>query len=402
MTNQSAAPLDGVHILDLADESGLQCTKLLADLGADVVKVEPPAGDAARRRPPFAADRPGPDRGLFFLHYYANKRSITLDLQAADGRALFRRLAERADIVVETCAPGYLAGLGLGFDDLHRLNAGLVLTSITPFGQEGPYARYRASELTSFAMGGLMALSGEPSQAPSVAPGDLAHGMAGAYAAYGTLVAYYHRLLTGQGQMLDVSIHECSAHIAGYAIPTYSARHEKAARMTRAKRFFELHDVYPCQDGHVRFFVLPRDHWLGFREWIGSPPELMDPVFEDQQMRRENSDLIDPRVTDFAQGYTKEELFHAGQRRHLAVTPVYRPEEYAQSPQIRARGFFVEVEHPEVGLYQEVGPLHKLGRTPGRVRRPPPRIGQHNQEIYCQGLGLAREELMALRAGGAI
>lgn len=401
MTNQSGAPLDGVRILDLADESGLQCTKLLADLGADVVKVEPPAGDAARRRPPFADDRPGPDRGLFFLHYYANKRSITLDLQTADGRALFRRLAERADVVVETFAPGYLAGLGLGFDDLRRLNNRLVLTSLTPFGQEGPHSGYRASELTSFAMGGLMALSGEPGRAPSVAPGDLAHGMAGAYAAYGTLVAYYHRLLTGQGQRLDVSIHECSAHIAGYAIPTYSARHEKAARMTRAKRFFELHDVYPCQDGHVRFFVLPRDHWLGFREWIGSPPELMDPVFEDQQMRRENSDLIDPRVTDFAQGRTKEELFHEGQRRHLAVTPVYRPEEYAQSSQIRARGFFVEVEHPEVGRYQEVGPLHKLGRTPGRVRRPPPRIGQHNHEIYCQELGLAREELMALRAGGA-
>jgi len=402
MSSQTPAALEGVRILDLGDESGLQCTKLLADLGADVVKVEPPGGDPARRRPPFAGNQPGSDRGLFFLHYYANKRSITLDLEKADGRALLRRLAEAADVVVETFPPGYLSGLGVGYEELRRLNPALVLTSITPFGQEGPYAGYRASELTSFAMGGLMALSGEPGQAPSVAPGDLAHGMAGAYAAYGTLVAYYHRLLTGQGQRLDVSIHECSAHVAGYAIPTYSARREKAVRVTRAKRSFELHDVYPCKDGHVRFFVLPRDHWVGFREWIGSPPELMDAVFEDQQMRRENSDLIDPRVTAFAQEHTKEELFHEGQRRHLAVTPVYRPEEYAQSPQVRARGLFLEVEHPEVGRYQEVGPLHKLGRTPGSVRRPPPHAGEHNRDIYCGELGLSAEELLALRAGGAI
>ena len=196
--------LSGIRVLDLADEKGLACTKFFSDLGADVIKVEQPGGDPTRARPPFAGDQPHPERSLYFLHYNANKRGITLDLATPDGQELFRQLARTADVVVETFRPGTLSAWGLDYAALAALNPGLVMTSITVFGQTGPYRDYRGGELVAFALGGLMALSGEPGSPPCLAPGDLASGLASMHAALATQVAMFHRLKSGRGQHIDV------------------------------------------------------------------------------------------------------------------------------------------------------------------------------------------------------
>lgn len=398
----SNGPLGGIRVLDLADETGLPCTRFLADLGADVIKVERPGGDPARARPPFAGDIPHPERSLYFLHWNANKRSVTLNLESPDGRELFRKLAATADVVVETFPPGTLDAWGLGYESLAELNPGIVLTSITIFGQTGPYRDYRGDELIAFALGGVMALSGEPGGPPCLAPGDLASGMASMHAALATLVALFYRLRSGRGQHVDASVAEAATHVGGYAIPFYSYHHQKAERVTHAHTSFELHDVYACQDGGVRLFILVRDHWRTFLEWIGSPPELTDPIFEDQDVRRDNRDLVDPYVVEFCQRFTKRELYAEGQARHLAVSPMCTPAEFVESEQTRAREFFVEVVHPVLGAYRQARAMHRFSESPAEIRCAAPLVGQHNEEILMGELGFSREDLIRLRASGAI
>jgi crotonobetainyl-CoA:carnitine CoA-transferase CaiB-like acyl-CoA transferase len=393
--------LDGVRVLDLADEKGSACTKFFADLGADVVKVEPPGGDPTRARPPFAGDQPHPERSLYFLHYNANKRSLTLNLEDEQGQAIFRQLARTADVVVETFTPGLMAERGLDYETLARDQPGLVMTSITVFGQTGPYRDHKGGELIAFALGGLMALSGEPGEAPCLAPGDVASGMASMHAALATQVALFHRASSGRGQLIDVSVAEAAAQIGSYIVPYYSYHHQKAVRTTRSENTFELHDVYRCRDGWVRLFILPKEHWLTLLEWIGNPEELTDPLFHDEHMRRENSDLINPYIEELCQKYTKQELYLEAQKRHLAVTPMNTPADFVESEQTKARGFFVEVEHPLVGRYKQVGRMHSYG-TDGQKWCAAPLVGQHTDEILQGELGLSAGEVARLRAEGVV
>jgi crotonobetainyl-CoA:carnitine CoA-transferase CaiB-like acyl-CoA transferase len=395
-------PLNGFRVLDLADETGLPCTRFLADLGADVVKVERPGGDAERQRPPFAGDKPDPERSLYFLHWNANKRGITLNLDAPDGQQLFRELAREADVVVETSRPGTMEARGLGYSDLAAVNPRLVVTSISPFGQTGPYRDYNGDELIAFALGGVMALGGEPGGPPSASPGDLASAMASMYAALATMAALVGRITSGKGQHIDTSLAEAGAHVGGYNIPVYSATKQKVVRVTHKETSFELHDVYECQDGHVRLFILVRDHWRAFLEWLGSPEELRDPLFEDTEMRRDNRDLIDPYVIEFCKRFTKLDMYLEGQRRHLAITAMNTPAEFVEDAQTRGREYLVEVEHPVVGAYEQPRAMHVFSESPAEMRYAAPLIGQHNDEIFMGELGLSAARVAELRAAGVL
>jgi crotonobetainyl-CoA:carnitine CoA-transferase CaiB-like acyl-CoA transferase len=295
-----------------------------------------------------------------------------------------------------------MAAWGIDYEALAAINPGIIVTSITVFGQTGPYRDYKGGELVAFALGGLMALSGEPGGPPCMAPGDLACGMASMHAAMATQVALFNRLKTGRGQHVDASVSEAAAHIGSYIVPFYSYHKKKAVRTTRAENTFELHDVYQAKDGGVRLFILPKEHWLSFLDWIGKPEELCDPIFEDEHMRRENSDLINPYVEELCQRYTKQELYLEAQARHLAVTPMNTPADFVESEQTRAREFFVEVEHPVVGRYRQVGPQHKYSESVPEIHSAAPLLGQHNEEILVGELGLSRQDLADLRAAGVI
>jgi crotonobetainyl-CoA:carnitine CoA-transferase CaiB-like acyl-CoA transferase len=396
------AALEGVRVLDLADEKGLPCTKFLADLGADVIKIEEPHGDRTRSRPPFAGDIPHPERSLYFLHYNANKRGITLDLATPDGQRLFQELARTADVVVETFPPGTLEGWGLGYDVLSALNPRIIMTSITSFGQSGPWRDCKGGELIAFSLGGLMAVSGEPGGPPCLAPGDMASGIASMHAALATEVALYHRQRSGRGQRIDVSLAEAAAHIGSYTVPEYSHTRRKPRRESHLQHAAELHhDLYRCKDGWVRFFILDRHHWRTFVEWLDAP-EVADPAFEDPRARAENMHVISPHIDRLCARYTKLEMYLEGQRRHLAVTPVSTPAEFVQSEQTMARGFFEDVEHPVAGRYGQIGAMHKYSAMETKVCSAAPLVGEHNDEIFRGELGLSSEDLAALRANGVI
>lgn len=400
----SDGALAGYRVLDLADSKGHFCGKVLADLGAEVIKIEKPSGDDTRRLGPFKGDVPHPEGSLYFLNFNTNKKSVTLDLESPQGQEAFRKLVRRADALIESFPPGTMERLGLSYRSLREINPGLVMASITGFGPTGPYKDYQAPDIVCFAMGGLMSLCGNPDQPPLAAPWEQTYQLASIHAAYGVLLALYHRLATGLGQHVEVSLQEVQASLQ-YMIVNYSANAlilpRLGGRVTTTGA--APCGIYPCKDGYAHFFVLAPWHWKAFLEWIGQPEALSAPVWSNRHFRAQNIDVIDPFVRDFAAPYSKAELYEQGQARHLPLAPVNTPKDFAEDIHTQARGYFVEVEHPYVGRHKYPGAPYKLSATPWRIRRPAPLIGQHNAEILAERLeapskGLPTSELPPLGA----
>lgn len=400
-TNASS-PLSGYRVLDLSGPLGLHCTKLLADMGADVIKIEPPGGDVSRRTPPFKDDTPHPEKSLYFLHFNTNKRAVTLDIEKPDGRAIFLELARRADVIVETAPPSRMDELNIGYTALREQNPGIIYTAITPFGQTGPWRDYKANDMAGIALGNLLYLAGEPGEPPLQPPGEIAYGMASTYGAFGTAVALYHRMESGKGQYIDVSMHECAGHIAGYFIPNYGYTGAKPARASRKGEETDLYDPYKTKNGYARIFIIPVEQWRRLVDWMGRPPEISGPEFEKMSYRRQHPDVVTKAIAEFCAKHTKEELYDEGQKRRIAVTPINTAGEFVEMEQTKARRIFVDMEHPVVGPYKQFGVVPRLMETPGSIRRPAPLLGEHNQEIYVDELGMSHDDLIALRAEGVI
>ena len=395
-------PLAGYRVLDLAGPLGLHCTKLLADMGADVIKVEPPCGDEARRIPPFKDDSPHPEKSLYFLHFNTNKRGITLDVMKPDGRAIFLELARNADVVIETARPGGMDGLGIGYEVLCARHPGLVYASLTPFGQTGPWRDYKADDIAGLALGNLLYLAGEPGEPPLQPPGEIAYGMASTYGAFGIAVALYHRLESGRGQYIDVSMHECAAHIAGYFIPNYGYTGVKPARASRKGEETDLYDPYPTKNGYARIFIIPVEQWHRLVDWMGRPPSISGPEFEKMAYRRQHPEIVHKAISEVCMHDTTEELYDEGQKHRIAVTPINTAGEFIECPQTKAREIFVEMRHPVIGNYLQFGAVPRLSASPGAMSRTAPLLGEHNEEIYCGEVGFAKDDLVALRSAGVI
>ncbi len=403
-----SGPLAGTRVLDLAGPSGLYCTKLLADLGADVIKAEQPDGDPTRRRGPFLHEDPAEGNSLYFYHYNTNKRSITLDIEPPDGRALLRRLPGAADVLVETFDPGYLDGLGLGYQSLKADNPRLVFCSITPFGQTGPYRDYKGSDLVAQAMGGVLYLCGWPDRPPVNMGGSQAYHQAGAQAAVGVLLALNGREVTGSGQHVDVSIQECLPMCLLVRLPTYLITGEYEHRGGDSHRS-PMFGVFPCRDGYVDIRFNPRrDRWGRALAWInaaGMAGDLVEDRYDDFEYRArpEVARHIDEFFRAFFLTLTKEDLMDQAQRHGLVVGAVYRGEDIVRDPQLQAREFFVPLHHPdpdETIIYP--GAPYRLSQTPWQLRSPAPALGQDNLIVYQQELGLSTEEMVALKQGGVI
>lgn len=397
-----SGPLAGYRVLDLAGPPGLHCTKLLADMGADTIKVEPPAGEESRRIPPYKDDIPHTETSLYFLHFNTNKRGITLDVATSDGRAILLELVRKVDVVIETYPPDESDRLGLSYAQLSAINPKLVVASITPFGRSGPWRDYKADDISGIALGNLLYIAGERGKAPLQPAGELAYGMASTYAAFGVAVALYHRVASERGQHIDVSMHECAAHIAGYYIPHYSASGAKPARAKRNGEEADLFDPFAVKDGYVRFFLVSREQWRRLVEWMGQPPSISGPEFEKTTYRRQHPAIVQAAIAEFCRGFTKEEMYEEGQRRRISVTPINTAGEFMESAQTKARELFVEMHHPVVGKYFEFAGVPRLKECPGAIHRPAPLLGEHNHEIYCGELGFASDDLIALRAAGVI
>jgi crotonobetainyl-CoA:carnitine CoA-transferase CaiB-like acyl-CoA transferase len=405
MTAEGATPrrlLAGYRILDLADEAGAYCTLTLANLGAEVIKVEPPGGCSSRRLPPFAHDQPGPESSLFHLYYHAGKRSVTLALDNPSGQALFRRLVATADALVETAPPGVMARRGLDYTALAEINPGLVYTSLTGLGQTGPRRDWLCPEPVLLAMGGVLYQCGEPEGEPCAPPGHFAYGVASSFAALGTLVALFARAATGRGQHVAVAAQECVALVTDSGIPKYARTGIVPGREGQTYRSITPGGLYPCKDGYVRIVGGQLRHWRALVRWMGSPEPFSDPAWDDREQRNRERARLDRRVADFTRRFTRAELFEQGQAAGVPVTPVNTPAEFVESGFVAARGYFGALTHPLVGTYRGPGAGFHLDGAPVPAAGPAPLLGQDNAAIYSAELGLTADELAALAAAGVL
>jgi benzylsuccinate CoA-transferase BbsE subunit len=401
--------LDGLRVLDLAGPMGLYCGKLLADLGADVIRVEPPDGGPVRRLGPFFEDTPDIERSLFHWHFNANKRGITLDLEKSEGAALFRRLAVRSDVVIETFKPGWLGDLGLGYRDLAAEHPGIIVASITPFGQSGPYNHYEGEELIGQAAGGLLWMCGWPDRPPVMMGGGPALHQASTEGAAATLIALEMREYTGTGQHVDVSVQACMPLTLMTSMPQYYTLGE--LRKPRVGDFHgsAINGMFKCSDGYADFrFGGRAGQWDSVVAWMdaaGMAEDLGEERFKDPAYRREAEVFhhIDDVFQRFIVRFTREEAVDTAQRMGMWSGAVYTVEDMLRDPQLEARDFFVEVEHENFGRsFTYPGPPFVMSETP--VRRPTraPLLGEHNAEIYESELGLPRREVDSLRAAGVV
>jgi len=413
--------LGGYRVLDLADQKGLLCGKILADFGADVVKVERPGGDPARRLGPFYKDIPHPEKSLFWFAYNLNKRSITLDIETIDGREIFKRLVKTADFVIESFPAGHMQELGLGYPELEKINPGLVMVSISPFGQTGPYSQYKVNDMILWALGGMMFISGDSDRPPVQVTFPQAYLHAGSESAVGAMIAHYYRELTGEGQYVDVSAQECVLWGTWQIQNSWEMNqiirergsHQGLRRGTGV--YISNPSVWACKDGYVYggmgggALAAARVSAENLTKWMaetGEAGELADYDWSQWSSLTITQEEITPKhrlVEAFLAKRTKREIFEEGLKRRIAFNPICNAKDVVESPQFAARGFFVEVEHPELGAtLTYCGPWLKLSETPLTVRRRPPLIGEHNEEIYKEELGLTDQQLVNLKRASVI
>ena len=390
-----AGVLEGIKVLDLSEDiAGSFCGRLLADYGADVLKLEPPGGAALRRMGPFFDDDPHPEKSLFFLVMNLNKKGATLNLKTEAGRAIFKTLLPRVDVVIETFRPGYLPSIGLGYEDLDQLNPALVLTSITPFGQEGPYSQYHGEEIVNYAMGMIMSISGVQGQEPLKHGGFQAQYEGGLNGAAATSIALLGRENTGQGEHIDLSITECVASTMMATQTMYPFMGGTQPRRRPSGGMFG-HPM-PCADGWIIVQPGGGASWEDIAEFFEAP-ELLDTRFSDPAQRSLHGEELDQIVIDAIKDKSKWDLYHKAAQARMLFGVVQTPSELAQCPQLESRDFYREVEHPVIGKIKVPAVLFNLSLTPYALRWAAPTLGQHNREIYVDGLGYTQEEFRRLR-----
>ena len=404
--------LEGVRVLDLTHYiAGPYCTRLMAGLGADVLKVERPGtGDLLRRFGPFVS-RPGTTRdydndpvedGAWHLYLNAGKRSVAIDLKSPKGRQLALDLASQADILVENFAPGTLDRLGLGYQSLEKANPALVVTSISNFGQTGPYRDWRGSEANLYAMGGLMNITGEPDQEPLKEGAPLAQLGAGQNAFAASMGALMFSEETGEGQQIDVSIAEYATNILENALMQYSYSGQEYTRVGNRGYGRAAWGIYPCQDGHVGIIAGPDHRWPEVAR-IMDREELADPRFASRRGRQENADEVDALMLPWLIEHDKVDIFKAGQESGLGFSFVATMQDILEMEQLVARGYFVDLEHPVAGGMTYPGaPIACEPDADAWVFRRAPLYGEHTASALSEWLDLDADRFKDLVAAGVV
>ncbi len=406
------------RVLDLTDDKGVFCAKILADLGADVLKIEKPGGDPGLRIGPFYKDDPDPEKSLHWFAYNLNKRGITLDIEKEEGRALFKKLVEKADFVIESFPPGTLDGLGLGYEALAAINPRVILTSITAFGQTGPYRDYKGPDIVAMAMGGLAYITGNAGESPVRVSFPQSYLLAAAEAAAATMIAHYHRETCGRGQWVDVSTQAAVAGKLSNAVPTWelnrSVLKREGSHMFGRGAKLKMRLLWPCRDGYVTFALMGGK--LGAKSnqtvarWIsdaGMAPDFFReidwPALDIAKQTQEEQDRIEAVVAAFFAKHTKAEIYRRANAEGVLLCPQSSCGDILENEQLQSRDFWVQVEHPELGASLTYpGAFLKATRTPPTIRRRAPLIGEHNAEVYGGELGLSAEELRTMAAAGVI
>jgi benzylsuccinate CoA-transferase BbsE subunit len=404
--------LSGLRVLDLSGLAGQYCGKLFADLGADVILVEPPGGSQVRRDGPFLDGRAHPEYSLTFGYLNAGKRAIGLDLDHPEGQRVLKALAATADLVIESDKPGVAARRGLDAASLRAQSPRLVVTSITPFGQTGPFAYYESEELIALALGGLLYLGGYADTAPMAAAGNLAHLAAAQFAAVASMTALWaSEGPQGQGRHVDVSIQECVVMAMENAIQFFDLEGTVRKREAGQQKLAGM-GVFDCLDGQVYLMaggISSGSFWQSTTQWLvdaGVPGavQLAEPTWSDADYLAtdEAKTLFARLFGPFAAARTKEQLYREGQSRRIPICPIQTPADLVGDRQLAHRGFFVPMQHPASGRILTVpGAPYALSKTPWRLAGMPPRLGEHTAQVLGE-LGFGPAEMAALLQSGVI
>ncbi|MBP1708108.1 MAG: CoA transferase [Chloroflexi bacterium] len=426
MEASNGGMLSPYRVLDLTEDRSYICGKVLGDLGADVIKIEKPGGDRGRNLGPFYQDIPHPERSLYWLGFNTSKRGITLNLETADGQELFKKLVQKADIVIESYPVGYLDRIGLGYQVLSQINPGLILASISGFGQEGPYRDLKAPEIVIWALAGEAYMTGDADRAPLYPSFPIVYSFAGTQAAIGILVALYQRGITGEGQQIDIPAFLGIAWASGPEMQGLWALDKTLIKRTggiwaRAQTsetgevsYINIPLIYPCKNGGVKFFPFVEEGMLpstdGLTRWVieeGFASETLKKLewrtWNWQAARQEIVDDITGCFRRFFLSHTKAELWEGARKRGIQSSPLFTAEDILSFPQLQAREYWQKVEYSYLGTSLTYpGAFAKLAQGSCALRRRAPRIGEHNAEIYTGELGLSPGELVELRQANVI
>ena len=412
MTQAKEGMLSPYRVLDLADEKGLFCGKLLGDLGADVIKVERPGGDAARLQGPFYHDEAHPEKSLFWDACNTSKRGITLGIEKKDGQTIFRRLAAKADFIIESFSPGRMDSLGLGYAALQALNPGIILVSITPFGQTGPYRDYKGPDIVVWSMGGRVYAVGDEDRPPvRMSHHSQAYMQAGVEGAMAAMMALYHRQATGEGEHIDLSIQAAAAQPSNTAWDIRRVVQPRGLQSTN----INVPRIWQCKDGTVAWYFMPgqtmpgrNQRFIAWMESEGVNDEFLKTYdwdnFDYATITQETMDRIAQPTAQFFRCHTKVELLEGAVKHRIMFYPTFSTTNILESAQLAARDFWVKIPHPELGgeVLTYPGPFARASETPITVSRRAPLIGEHNREVYEGELGMSPAEVQKLRQDGVI
>ena len=411
MSDNRPAALEGVKVLDLTDIKGQFCGKLLASLGAEVIKVEKPGGDAERMLPPFANNEPGLENSLWYASWNANKKSITLDIETKLGQEIFKKLVKDADFVIESFNPGYMASLGLGYEDLEKINKNVIMTSITPFGQYGPYSQYKMSDLSINAMACILFLIGDRNGSPMRISVPQAYTLAGAEGFGGSMIAYYARKHLGEGQWVDVCMRDAFLKTTISMLPDY----EIGGRIChRAGGYWNIvrepgnKCIWPCKDGSVTFRLHGGTFAAGTNralyEWMNSEgyaPKALQELdwdhFDLDKVGQDTVDMFEEAIGNFFATKTRRELHEECFKKNIMLLPNLNIDEVAANAQLNSRDFFQDVE--QFGkTVKYPGAFLKASETPILPVVAMPKVGSFNEEVYINRLGYTAADLAAMAA----
>ncbi len=408
--------LSGFRALDLTDEKGFACGKILATLGVDVIKIDKPGGNPAGNILSLNHDNSYPEKSLYWFAFNTDKRSISLNLEDSQGQDLFRKLVTRADFVLESFSPGYLDGLGLSYTVLSQVNPRIIMTSITHFGQKGPHSHYKGCELIDSAMSGLLNITGYPDRPPVREALGSIYFRGGTAAALGTLISHYCREITGERQQVDISLQQVD--ITRSAINLVVWQFDKRLLQLSGSRtqfgYALTKGIWQCKDGYVRWSLVggqmgaPANQALS--RWMDDDG-LENPLkqiadwkrLDMAAINRETIDKFETAIGKFFLKHTKKEIAEEGVKRGINATAVSNSADVLDNPHLKARNYWVTLDHPEFGISSAYPRYFFLcNETENYVRRHAPNIGQDNDEIYGKELWLSSKEIAALKEAGII
>lgn len=399
--------LAGIRILDLTQiYAGPYCSMLFADMGAEVIKIEPPRGELIRDNPPMVKEGEGGphdrSRSGYFLTLNRNKYGITLNLKHPKALSIFKELVKIGDIVLENYAPGVMKRLGIDYPVLKEINPRIIMCSISGFGQWGLYSERMSFDVIAQAMSGMMSVTGHPDSPPTKVGTSLGDVSASVHAAFAIMAALWYRQKTGVGQYIDVSMQECMVAILEGGIPRWTVGKELLTPIGSMNPHECPMAAFRCKDGYIIIATVGDEHWQRFCRAINRPDWAADPRYRTKRQRWEKKYILQEEIEKWTSQHTVKEVGEIMDRERVANSPIMNIQQVVDDPHLNERGYFMEIEHPIIGKAKIPGIPFQLSETPGKIERPSPLVGEHNELILGKYLGISKEDVGELKREGVI